>query len=55
MSDRNEKTSAKIAALAARALSNPDSVTPEEVRSLAASALTQAADRPVEDEPAPDD
>lgn len=46
----NEKTSAEIASLAARALRDPASLTEAEIRSLAASALTQAPDQ--EDTPA---
>jgi hypothetical protein len=44
-SDRNEKTSEGVAKLAARVL-RTGQATPEEIRTLAASALTQAADRP---------
>ncbi len=39
----NEKTSPKVASKAAKLLSNPN--TPKAVKSVAASALTQAADR----------
>lgn len=48
----NEKTSPTITKLAARALSNPLSLTPQEIQALAASALTQAPDKP---EPRADD
>lgn len=41
----NEKTSAQVAAIAARAQQNPKSVTPEEVQALAASVLNQSSDR----------
>jgi len=41
----NEKTSAQVAALASKALQNPKSITPEEVKQLAASVLAQAPDR----------
>jgi hypothetical protein len=40
---RNEKTSRRVASKAAKLLSNPK--TPKAVKSVAASALTQAADR----------
>lgn len=40
---RNEKTSRRVASKAAKLLSNPK--TPKAVRSVAASALTQAPDR----------
>ena len=38
----NEKTSARVAALASKAMQNPKSLTPEEIQSLAASVLDQA-------------
>ncbi len=41
----NERTSSRIAAIAARGLDDPSSLTLEEVRSVCASALTQAPDR----------
>jgi hypothetical protein len=41
----NEKTSAQVAAIAARAQQNPKSLTPEEVQQLAASVLNQSSDR----------
>ncbi len=43
MSKKNEKTSPKIAKIASKLLSNPK--TPANVKSLAASALTQAANK----------
>jgi hypothetical protein len=42
---RNEKTSESVARLAGRVLKS-GRATPEEIRTLAASVLTQAADRP---------
>ena len=41
MSD--EKTSQRVAALASKAMQNPKSLTPEEIQTLAASALNQSA------------
>lgn len=46
MGTRNEKTSAEIAAIASRVL-NGGEYTDADVRRLAASCLTQAADRKV--------
>ncbi|AXQ69172.1 hypothetical protein HOU02_gp553 [Caulobacter phage CcrBL9] len=46
----HEHTSPEIASLAARALRDPASLTEDEIKSLAASALTQAPDRPQADE-----
>jgi hypothetical protein len=40
----NEKTSARVAQIASKALQNPRSVTPDEIQTLAASALTQSQD-----------
>ena len=40
---KNEKTSPKVAKIASKLLRNPK--TPKEVKSVAASALTQAADK----------
>ena len=40
MSD--EKTSQRVAAIASKALQNPKSLTPEEIQTLAASALNQS-------------
>jgi len=37
----NEKTGSKVASIASKALQNPKSVTPREIKSIAASALTQ--------------
>ena len=37
----NEKTGKSVASIASKALSNPKSVTPKEIKSIAASALTQ--------------
>lgn len=42
---RDETTSAEIASLASRALRAPDTVTHDEIRKLAASALTQRKPR----------
>lgn len=53
MSD--EKTSARIAALASQAMRAPETLTLDEIKALGASALTQAPDRePAEDTPPPD-
>jgi hypothetical protein len=41
----NEKTSAKIAKIAAKAIKTPEKLTKAEIKSLAASALTQAPDK----------
>ena len=38
---RNESTGSKVASIAAKALNNPKSVTPKEIKAIAASALTQ--------------
>ena len=43
MSD--EKTSQRVAALASKAMQNPKSLTPEEIQTLAASALNQASNQ----------
>ena len=43
----NEKTSTTIGSIAARGLRKPESLTMQEVRALAASALTQRPDQPV--------
>jgi hypothetical protein len=40
----NEKTSARVAQIASKALQNPKSVTPDEVQTLAASLLSQSQD-----------
>ena len=42
---QNEKTSTKVAALAAKAMQNPGSLSPQEIKELAASVLTQSPDR----------
>jgi hypothetical protein len=41
----NEKTSARVAQIASKALQNPKSVTPDEIQTLAASLLTQSPDQ----------
>jgi len=41
----HEYTSAEMASLAARAMSKPESLTLDEIQSLAASALSQARDK----------
>jgi len=43
---KNEKTSSKVASLASKALKDPSSVTKKQVKTLAASVLTQAPDKP---------
>jgi len=43
---QNEKTSPRIASIAARGIRDPKSLTPAEIAALAASALNQTADRP---------
>ena len=40
-----ERTSPKVATLASKALKNPSSLTNKEIKTLAASALTQTPDR----------
>ena len=42
----NEKTSAAVAKIASKALKSPGSLTATEIKKLAASALTQASDKP---------
>lgn len=42
---KNEKTSKKIAAIAAKGLKSPEKLTKAEIKALAASALTQAPDK----------
>ena len=42
----NEKTSKRVAALAAKAIHDPASVTPKQIQTLAASVLTQTEDQP---------
>jgi hypothetical protein len=46
----NEKTSDKLASLASKAMRDPGSLTKAEIRSLGATGLTQAKDKP---KPAP--
>ena len=41
---QNEKTSARVSAIASRALQNPQSLNADEIKELAASVLTQSAD-----------
>ena len=41
---QNEKTSARVSAIASKALQNPQSLTADEIKELAASVLTQSAD-----------
>lgn len=41
---QNEKTSAKVSAIASRALQNPQSLSAEDIKTLAASVLTQSPD-----------
>ena len=43
---KNEKTSKDVASLAGKALKNPKDVTQKQVKTLAASVLTQAPDKP---------
>jgi hypothetical protein len=42
---KNEKTSAKVASIASMALRHPKKVSKSEIKTLAASALTQAPDK----------
>lgn len=46
MMAKNEKTSEEIASIAAIGLKNPGKLKKKEIQSLAASVLTQAADKP---------
>jgi hypothetical protein len=41
----DEKTSARVSQIASRALKNPTSISPDEIKTLAASALTQSQDQ----------
>jgi hypothetical protein len=41
----NERTSARVAQIAAKALQNPGSITQDDIQTLAASALTQSPDQ----------
>jgi hypothetical protein len=43
--NQNQSTSQQASAIASRALQNPESITPQEVRTLAASVLNQNPDR----------
>jgi len=42
---QNEKTSARVSAIASKALQNPSSLSPEDIKALAASVLTQSSDQ----------
>ncbi len=42
---KNELTSARIAAIAAKGIKDPASLTPKEIRAICASALTQRPDK----------
>jgi len=42
---QNEKTSAKVSAIASKALNNPNSLSADEIKELAASVLSQSSDR----------
>ena len=42
---KNEKTGSKVGSIASKALKSPASVTKKEIKSLAASALTQRPDQ----------
>ena len=41
---QNEKTSARVSAIASKALQNPQSLNADEIKELAASVLTQSSD-----------
>jgi hypothetical protein len=41
----NEKTSARVAQIASKAIQNPNSISQDEIKTLAASALTQSPDQ----------
>jgi hypothetical protein len=43
---KNEKSSAKVAGIASKALRSPGSLTKSEIKSLGGSVLTQATDKP---------
>lgn len=45
MKKTNESTSKRIASIASKLLSNPD--TPKDIKSIAASVLTQAPNKPI--------
>ncbi len=42
---QNEKTSAKVSAIASKALNNPNSLSADEIKELAASVLAQSSER----------
>jgi hypothetical protein len=42
---QNEKTSSKVSSIASKALQNPSSLSPQEIKELAASVLTQSPDQ----------
>jgi hypothetical protein len=50
---KNEKTGKSVGSIASKALHNPSSVTNKEIKSLAASALTQRPDHRASSKPAP--
>ena len=50
---RDEKTSKAVASIASKAMRDPKSVTAAEIKKLAASALTQTADKPTAAKKAP--
>lgn len=43
---KNEKTSSKVATIASKGLKKPSSLTNKEIKTLAATALTQTKDKP---------
>ena len=43
---RNEKSSSKVASLAAKGLKNPGSLTNAQIKAISGSVLTQAPDKP---------
>ena len=50
---KNEKTGKSVGSIASKALHNPNSVTNKEIKSLAASALTQRPDHRQSSKPSP--
>lgn len=48
---QNEKTSARVSSIASKALQNPSSLSPSEIKELAASVLTQSPDRQQSQQP----
>ena len=44
---KNEKTGKSVGSIAAKAMRDPGSLTNKEIKSLAASALTQRPDKPI--------